>query len=310
MAEGGIDPFEIRPVDPDETTDETTDYVTPDVSPSTSREFNTGETSSTPMKNTDGKKRNELKEGKIEDFYKYLGVKGDINLVKLDKFRTETHTKLNNVTNLFFYKDWDLEWVQLTNICNGEFLAKSTLKNRFGGREAMKKILGIIENITPEQAAELNQVNNNLPSTSYINNASAIELQNIANRVNKSIEDIINMVREIDESGLTLQELNTYAKDSASKSGHIRDLAEKMANKSKDIKKQQEKLDYIQNSTEYNEEEKQHRIKEIKDTIEKYEGERDKLQESINNFKYELKCQINSIKETINKIPNSDMTLG
>ena len=83
-----------------------------------------------------------------------------------------------------------------------------------------------------------------------------------------------------------------------------------MATINEEIKEQQDKLDYIQNSTEYNEEEKQPLMERIKDRITNYEEIRDGYQKNIDDFKYELKNQITSIKETISKILNSDMTLG
>ena len=62
------------------------------------------------------------------------------------------------------------------------------------------------------------------------------------------------------------------------------------------IKERQDKLDYIQNSTEYTEEEKQHLIKGLKTELKEYKEIRDGYQESINNFKYALKDQVTLIR--------------
>ena len=59
--------------------------------------------------------------------------------------------------------------------------------------------------VSSGEATALNEIDNELPSTSDIDNANYIELQNITERFNKSIEDVINMVREIDESEFTLR---------------------------------------------------------------------------------------------------------
>ena len=312
MAEGGFDPDEIITVNPNNTTDETIDFVTPSASTSTSGGFNTGTTTSTPIKNTDGKQRNELKLNKIKNLYKHLGVQEDIRLVDPDKFEIKRNTKLR-ITDLFYDKDGD--WVQLTNKNDGRLLFESTMKDRFCGCEAMKNNLGIIKKITLEQAAELNRVNNNLPSTSDIDNANDIELVNIVNSIQNSKEDLIHVVREIDVenvlgSGYTWREVISQLEESTTTFSHIKTLATKMATINDQIKERQDKIDYIQNSTEYNEEEKQHRIKQIKDTIKEYKEIRDGYQENINNFKYTLKDQVTLIRSTISKALDSDMTLG
>ena len=82
------------------------------------------------------------------------------------------------------------------------------------------------------QAAELNQENNNLPSTSDIDNANDIELVNIVDSVQNSIEDLNHVVREIDVknvlgSGYTLREVISQIKESTSISGHIRNFSRK-----------------------------------------------------------------------------------
>ena len=64
-----------------------------------------------------------------------------------------------------------------------------------------------------------------------------------------------------------------------------------MATINEELKKQQDKLDYIQNSTEYNEEEKQHLMERIKDRITNYEEIRDGYQKNIDDFKYALKIK-------------------
>lgn len=158
---------------------------------------------------------------------------------------------------------------------------------------------------TRAQATELNKINNEIPSTSDIDNSNYIELKNTADRLNKSTEDVINMVREIDESEFTLRELISQANKSATTFGHIRSQATKIPNINDQINERQDKLDYIQYSTEYNEEEKQHRVKEIKDKIKEYKEIRDGYQENINNFKYALKDQVIFIKSTISKLLDS-----
>lgn len=141
MAEGGFDPFEGKTVDPDETTDETTDFVTPNVSTSTSGEFNTGITSSTPITNKDVEFiKNSLKQSKIEEFYKHLGVEVDISFIKLEEDNFVIYRNNESKIDILYYKKGD-KFIQLTNKRNGEFLSKNTLKKEFGGFVAMRNNL-------------------------------------------------------------------------------------------------------------------------------------------------------------------------
>ena len=156
--------------------------------------------------------------------------------------------------------------------------------------------------------------NNNLPTPSDINNANDIELETIADSVQSSIEDLIHISKEIqtdDLFELPIRELLSLDREARTRSGHIKTLATKMATINEEIKEQQDKLDYIQNSTEYNEEEKQSLMERIKDRITNYEEIRDGYQKNIDDLKYELKSQITNIKETISKVLlDSDTTLG
>ena len=82
----------------------------------------------------------QLLRGYIEDLCKYLDVNpGNIDFVDTSLFKVE---KLKSGSNELKFFDGE-NWVSLTNKRNGNFLAKSTLRNKFGGIERMKRILSI-----------------------------------------------------------------------------------------------------------------------------------------------------------------------
>ena len=168
--------------------------------------------------------------------------------------------------------------------------------------------------IKQEVTNKLEKINRVLPSPSDIDKADITEMKDLSGKINTSTGELLHMSRDIQTDdvfeGLTLREIISQAKESATTFGHIKTLATKMATINDQIKERQDKLDYIQNSTEYNEEEKQHRMKEIKDRIKEYKQIRDGYQEDIDNFKYALKDQVTLIRSTISKVLNSDMTLG
>ena len=80
---------------------------------------------------------------KLLDLYEYLHIEGEIDfdLIDLNRFKLERNTK-TGILRLEFDKDGDRkEWVNLTDKRTGKFLTPNSLKDKFGGLEAMKSIL-------------------------------------------------------------------------------------------------------------------------------------------------------------------------
>ena len=73
--------------------------------------------------------------------HRHLNIAGNPDLINLERFRLTTDPKKGVTVFEFFNGD---KWVSLTKQ-TGEFLATKTLRDRFGGLEAMKNFLGIVE---------------------------------------------------------------------------------------------------------------------------------------------------------------------
>ena len=71
--------------------------------------------------------------------YRHLNVTGDIDLIDLDQFRLKRDPKRGAPVFKFYNGDW---WASLTKQ-TGESFAPKTLRDRFGGVNAMKNFLGI-----------------------------------------------------------------------------------------------------------------------------------------------------------------------
>ena len=104
-----------------------------------------GETSfSTPSREIPGSTiiplSHELKRQKIYALHQELGVTGNVNWADLDRFRLNRNEKTGN-TELEFFNGQD--WVLLTNKRTGEFLALSVIRQRMGGVNVMKNMLGL-----------------------------------------------------------------------------------------------------------------------------------------------------------------------
>ena len=83
--------------------------------------------------------RQKVKRDKLIALYRHLDVTGNPDLIDLDKFRLTTDPKKEATIFEFYNSD---RWVPIIKQ-TGEFLAAKTLRDRFGGVNAMKKFLAI-----------------------------------------------------------------------------------------------------------------------------------------------------------------------
>ena len=271
MAEGR-DPFEIRPYEPDETTDETDielerrlKSLRSGVNTFDNHELNTSDVHETSFGGTGQSYR--LVENYVEDLYKIL-IKGGY---KLENPETGPETFLfESKDGEIFVRDTKK---QLTT--NGGLKPLTSLEKLLSKKNL--RDMGFIApdlRIKQEVTNKLKKIYRVLPSPSDIDKADITETKDLSGKINTSTGELLHMSRDIQTDdvfeGLTLREIISQAKESATTFGHIKTLATKMATINDDIKEQQDKLDYIQNSTEYTEEEKQPLMQRIKDRISDY----------------------------------------
>ena len=83
--------------------------------------------------------RQKVKRDKINTLYRHLNLTGDIDLIDLDRFRLTTNPKKGVTVFEFYNGNW---WVSLTKKM-GEFFAPKILKDKLGGLNTMKNLLGI-----------------------------------------------------------------------------------------------------------------------------------------------------------------------
>ena len=80
-----------------------------------------------------------VRRDKLAALYRHLNVTGNIDLIDLNQFKLKADPKKG--TTIFEFSNGD-RWVSLTKQA-GKFFAPKTLRDRFGGINAMKKILSI-----------------------------------------------------------------------------------------------------------------------------------------------------------------------
>ena len=85
--------------------------------------------------------RQKIKQYKITTLYRNLNVTGDPGLADIDRFVIKKNSNTGN-TDLIFL-DGNKHWESLTNKRTGEFLVAKTLRERFGGLNIMKSVLGL-----------------------------------------------------------------------------------------------------------------------------------------------------------------------
>ena len=135
-----VDEENIPMVHQDEGYDNT-HYETPDTSRIDETSFTLPSTQEKPTSTL--RLRQKVKRDKINALCRHLNVTGNLDLIDTDQFNIRKNTKIDNTDLLFL--DANNQWQPLTNKQTGEFLAVKTLRDRFGGVNAMKIFLGLHE---------------------------------------------------------------------------------------------------------------------------------------------------------------------
>ena len=103
----------------------------------------------------------EVKRDKLAALYRHLNVTGNIGLIDLNLFKLTRNPK--KAATIFEFYNGD-RWVPLTNQ-TAEFYAPKTIRDAFGGINAMKKFLFI--NTTPPSLERSISAASKLKSASY-----------------------------------------------------------------------------------------------------------------------------------------------
>ena len=274
---------DIPLIDDDDYDEEESRYDTPDSS-------RIEETSFTEQPAVRLRQRNRLLRNYLEDLYKYLDVDGNIDLVDTNLFKVEKYK--SGAIKLSFYNGED--WVSLTNKRTGKFLAKSTLRNKFGGIERMKRILSIYDVSFAKKLQE------QLPTDLEMENIPLQDLGNLAEQVHIATREAAT------NTDLDMREFLGIDKALRRVQGEIINNTSKLSELDKKLARDREKLEEIKNDPSYSEELKNR----IQERIDNAETERDARLEVLSMNKKELRSQISRIKETITKILDSDTSLA
>ena len=237
---------------------------------------------------------------KLDALYRHLGTKGSLDLVILDRSKMKTNSK-TGIADLLWYNGEN--WVSLTNQRTGEFLAVFTLKTKFGGLTLMKNFLNL-EQTPPSIDGSIKAANllkSEIPTQTDIENIPLFDLSSI-------VEDIRIKTREaLQNTDLDMRELLGISKALQSISGELRNNTAKLSELDKRIKRDTAKLKEIEDNPEvFSEEQKELYKKRLQDLQE----ERQARLEFLSQNRKDLQTQVATIKQTIEKILDSDTSLG
>ena len=236
------------------------------------------------------RQRNRLLRNYLEDLYKYLDVDGNIDLVDTSLFKVEKSK--SGAVEFSFYNGED--WVSLTNKRTGNFLAKITIRNKFGGIERMKRILSI------DDVSFAKKLQEQLPTDLEMENIPLQDLGNLAEQVHVATREAAT------NTDLDMREFLGIDKALRRVQGEIINNTSKLSELDKKLARDREKLEEIKNDPSYSEELKNR----IQERIDNAETEREARLEVLSMNKKELQSQISRIKETITKILDSDTSLA
>ena len=236
------------------------------------------------------RQRNRLLRNYLEDLYKYLDVDGNIDLVDINLFKVEKSK--SGAVEFSFYDGED--WVSLTNKRTGKFLAKTTIRNKFGGENRMKRILSIYDVSFAKKLQE------QLPTDLEMENIPLQDLGNLVEQVHVATRESAT------NTDIDMREFLGIDKALRRVQGEIINNTAKLSELDKKLARDREKLDEIKNDPSYSEELKNR----IQERIDNAETERDARLEVLSMNKKELQSQISRIKETITKILDSDTSLA
>ena len=160
--------------------------------------------------------------------------------------------------------------------------------------------------LTPQQSVILSKTEEELPPTSDVAKADNIELQQITEKVARSMENLIVQLEGESSKDLPMRELLGLDKQLRSIRGSLKVEVAKRVQLEQRIKKEKRKLEEIRDNPEYIDgirEDIRHRVAKLSDNL-------SVRQESIDLLKGRLKDQITSFKETIAKGLDKDTSLA
>ena len=133
---------------------------------------------------------NRITRQKIEQIYNILEINGNVG-VNIDRFRTRYNNK-TGVIILEFDKTGRGNWTNISDKRTGKPLAINTIKNKFGGVEAMKNFLGLDSTLIVLERSfnEAKKLNDKIPTEIEMHSMSNEKLLDSISKIHHATRDI------------------------------------------------------------------------------------------------------------------------
>ena len=242
--------------------------------------------------------RQKVKRHKIKALYRHLSAKGNPDLIDLDRSRLTKDPK-KGVTIFEFYNDD--RWVPLTKQ-TGDFFAAKSLRDRFGGINAMKNFLGI-NTTSPSLERSISaatKLKSELPTDLQMESIPLTNLSSLAENIHVKKQETSQ------NTNLDMREVLGIDKTLQSIQGELLNNMSKLTNIDKRIERDTKKLEEVKNDPTYSDEQRQL----YRDRLDDLNTEKQARLEILSQNRKDLQVQVARIKQTLEKFFDKDTSLA
>ena len=242
--------------------------------------------------------RQKVKRDKLIALYRHLDVTGNPDLIDLDRFRLTTDPKKGATISEFYNGD---RWVPLTKQ-TGEFLAAKTLRDRFGGGNAMKIFLGIdkMPPVLERFLKAATKLKSELPTDLQMETITLKDLSSL-------VENNHVKTREVSQNtDLDMREFLGIDEALQSIQGELLNNTSKITEMNKRIERSTKKLKEVEDDPTYSDEQR-HLYRDRLDDLNT--AKKARLEILLQNQK-DLHTQVARIKQTLEKVLDKDTSLA
>ena len=230
--------------------------------------------------------------------YRHLNITGNIDLIDLGRFRLTMDLKKG--AEIFEFYNGD-RWLLLTKQ-KGEVFAPKTLRDRFGGVNAMKTFLGI-DRTPPALERSLSaagKLKAELPTDLKMESKPLHELSSL-------VEDIHVKTREASQNtDLDMRKFLGIDKTLENIQGELLNNTSKLTEIDKRIKRDTKKLEEVEKDPTYTDEKRQL----YRDRLDNLNTKKQARLEILSLNRKDLQTEVAKIKQTIEKVLDQNTSLA
>ena len=225
---------------------------------------------------------------------------GDPGLADRDHFVIKKISKTGDTDLLFL--DGNKHGQSLTNKRTAMFLAAKTLREKYGGLDIMKNVLGLAETLSALEKSfkAATKLSCELPTD--------IEMESIPwEKLPSLVKDIHVKTREASQNtDLDMREFLGIDKTLQSIQGELFDTTSKLRKINKHIKRGTKKLEEVENSLTYSDEQRQL----YRDRLDDLNAEKQARLETLSQNRKDLQSQVARIEENLEKVFDKNVSLS